>query len=131
MKGFVEGEVVNLEMGDGSERELLKVLAAYIKGIPSVVFDNKCNPETKEGTILHGRETLEGIIAAKVGMNMQTIYGIDKGKFLASDWPEMLESARDIYMRGGTFGDSFIQFVMDGIERTDGLRGSFGQGGAQ
>jgi len=124
MNGFVDGEVVNLEMGDGSEHDLLKALLAYTEGCPVLVF-------APNAAILHGIPTLEHIRATNVGLNTICVYGIDPHKFEASDWPDVLEAARITWMKGDKFGDSFIQFVKDGIERTNGLRGSFSQGSAR
>ena len=107
MNGFVNGEVVNLEMGDGSEHELLKALFAYTQGVPAVIFSSA------EHTI-HGAETLQGIIASNVGLNVCTVCGINEEQFFASDWPELLEAARHNWLNGEKFGDSFIQFLQDG-----------------
>jgi hypothetical protein len=124
MNGFLDGEVVNLEMGDGSEHELLKALFAYTQGVPAVIFSSAEHR-------IHGAETLQGTIASNVGLNVCTIYGIYEENFFASDWPELLEAARHNWLKGGKFGEGFIQFLQDRIERTNGLRGLFCQGGAQ
>jgi hypothetical protein len=99
--------VLNLSC-NGCEKALFAALLAYIEGMPVVVFaPNKA--------ILHGEETLKGIIAANVPISCFTVTGIIPELFNASDWPDMLESAYQVFIRGGTFGDSFVQFVKDGI----------------
>jgi hypothetical protein len=121
----VEGEDGNVQVLDldiNAAHELYKALYAYTEGVPVVVFaPNKA--------ILHGTETLKGIVAANVCMSVCTVYGVEPQRFYDSDWSDLLESAQQIFMRGGTFGDSFKKFVQDGIARTQLRRGLTGDVG--
>ena len=46
-------------------------------------------------------------------MNMiySCVYGIDPQEFFASAWGGIMEAARQNWMQGETFGQSFINFV--------------------
>jgi hypothetical protein len=117
-----DGNVQVLDLDINAAHELYKALYAYTEGVPVVVFaPNKA--------ILHGTETLKGIVAADVGMNVFAVFGVEPQRFYDSDWSDLLESAQQIYMRGGTFGDSFTKFVEDGIDRTQPPRGLTGDVG--
>jgi hypothetical protein len=117
-----DGNVQVIDLDINAAHELYKALYAYTEGVPVVVFaPNKA--------ILHGTETLKRIVAANVGMNVCTVFGVEPQRFYDSDWSDLLESAQRIFMRGGTFGDSFKKFVEDGIARTQLPRGLTGDVG--
>ena len=109
MNATVDGEPINVDAVEPAARcALLAALYAYTQGFPAIVFG-------KNKAILHGRDTLEGIIAANVGMNCTNVFGVDEEQFFSSDFPALLEAARDLYMKGQTSGESYRQWLVDGI----------------
>lgn len=117
-----DGNVQVLDLEINAAHELYKALHAYTEGVPVVVFaPNKA--------ILHGTETLKGIVAANVDTNVCMVFGVEPQRLYDSDWSDLLESAQQIYMRGGTFGESFRKFVEEGIARTQPPRGLTGDVG--
>ena len=52
-----------------------------------------------DGGVLHGRETLQAIIDTGASLECSVIRDVDREQFEASDWPEILEAARQVFMR--------------------------------
>jgi hypothetical protein len=53
----------------------------------------------KEGR-LHGEETLKTIVDTQMPTRVLTIRGVDVEQWNASEWPEILEAARRLFMQG-------------------------------
>lgn len=106
----MDATTLNLTLSEPEQvRALFGALLCYIEGHPVVIFaPNKA--------VLHGTETLEGIVGANVGLNCACIFGIDPHEFESSDWPELLEAARINWMQGATPGDSYVEFVKAGAQ---------------
>jgi hypothetical protein len=66
---------------------------AYKNGHLVVVQD-------EQGRLLHGEETLESIVATGVHLKCLCIKGVNFADYQKSDWPEVLEAARSLLMRG-------------------------------
>ena len=88
---------------------LFGALHAYIEGFPVVVF-------ATNGAVIHGTETLEGIRDGGTALNVACQYGINGQEFFASDWPYMLEAARQNFMQGKQPSPSFVEFVKAGAQ---------------
>jgi hypothetical protein len=99
-----------LQLNDSvSERNLFRALLAYAEGSPVVVFDDK-------GYLLHGEETLKGAVAAEATLQSLIVTCIPKKEFEASDWPELLEAARQNFMHGEKLQPSYLQWVKQNTE---------------
>ena len=80
-------------MYDKFTEQMQGALGAYKSGRPVVVLG-------KDETAIHGRDELQAIIDLKMPMECFTIHGIDVDAWNASDWPEILEAARQVYLLG-------------------------------
>ena len=69
---------------------------AYAEGHPVIIFENG-------GGLIHGQETLEVIRATGIQLACVTIRGVPLDDWNNSDWPEMLEAARRVFMQKGGF----------------------------
>jgi hypothetical protein len=76
--------------------DLDAAVEAYSKGIPVVV-------RSPDGGLLHGQETLEVIVSVGVPLECCVIRNISVDDFNNSDWPEVLEAARTVFMERGGF----------------------------
>lgn len=56
-----------------------------------------------ESAPIHGRETLEVIIHLGTAIECLTIRGVPLDDWNDSDWPEVLEAARLVFMKQGGF----------------------------
>ena len=71
------------------------VINSYRSGTPVVIFDeNEC--------VLHGWETLETIVGARVSIQCLTIRGVNRQAFESTDMPEFCEAARRTWLEGNT-----------------------------
>jgi hypothetical protein len=86
-------------------RALFNALLSYAeKKLPVVVLD-------EQGNILHGEETLRAIVDTNASLGVLTIEGINRERFEASDWPEMLEAAREVFMANKEFSPSLLAWA--------------------
>jgi hypothetical protein len=69
-------------------------LDSYQRGRPVIVKAN-------DGGILHGQETLKAIIETGTPLECAVIDGVDRKEFESTDWPEVLESFRLVFMQDG------------------------------
>ena len=69
---------------------------AYSKGMPVVVC-------SAEGSVIHGQETLQAMIELGTPLKCATIYEVSVDDWNNSDWPEVLEAARRVFMERGGF----------------------------
>ena len=76
--------------------DLIGAVEAYAKGSSVVVFDDA-------GAVLHGRETLELIKSAGIGLDCLVIRDVNSKAFDDSHWPEILEAARRVFMKDGGY----------------------------
>ena len=72
---------------------LAPAVEAYRDGHLVVVQD-------EQGRLLHGEETLESIVAIGAPLLCLRISGVNFADYQESDWPEILEAARLLLMRG-------------------------------
>ena len=72
--------------------DLQEAVNAYRHGLPVVVLD-------RDENLLYGTETLEIIAQTSVSLQCKVIDGIDRIAFEESDWPEILEAARLVFMQ--------------------------------
>src|SRR2546430_2243272 len=86
------------------ERGLMLALKAYAEGHPVVVFST-------EGALLHGEETCRAIVDAGVTLDATAVEDIPKVEFEATDWPEMLEAARRMFMEGASLDPEYEAWV--------------------
>lgn len=77
------------------DKLLNEAVAAYSDGRPVVVRD-------ENGSLLHGEEFLKGIVA--LGQSMPdfrmgaiVFHGVSRKYFESTDWPEILEAARQVF----------------------------------
>ena len=75
------------------EEALIDALLQYADGYPVVIRD-------RDGGILHGRESLESLIALDMPLTAVVVSGIPVEEWNASEWPERLEAARQLFMQG-------------------------------
>lgn len=69
---------------------------AYSEGKPVVVRAN-------DGSLLHGQQTLEAIRSLGTGLECLVVEDISAVDWNNSDWPELLEAAREVFMQRGGF----------------------------
>jgi hypothetical protein len=67
-------------------------LEAYSRGVPVVLLSTR-------GDLLHGRETLE--VIAKLGTELEclTVPDVSADVWEKSAWPEVLEAARQVFVK--------------------------------
>lgn len=71
-------------------------IEAYSGGLPVVVLSTDGGP-------IHGTETLDVITQLGTPMKCLTIHGVPVDDWNNSDWPEVLEAARQVFMEQGRF----------------------------
>jgi hypothetical protein len=76
--------------------DLNAAVEAYSKGTPVIVY-------TPEGGVIHGRETMKVIIDTGAALECVAIHGVSVDDWNNSDWPEVLEAARQVFMQQGGF----------------------------
>jgi hypothetical protein len=76
----------NLEI----DQKLNRAVDAYKAGQPVVVLD-------EEGHHLHGEDFLKGVADLNMPMRAFMATGIPRAYFEATDWPEVLEAARQVF----------------------------------
>jgi len=69
---------------------------AYGRGVPVVVLST-------DEDLLHGEETLQVIARLGTALRFLTIRDVSVDDWKNSDWPEVLESARQVFMEEGGF----------------------------
>jgi hypothetical protein len=69
-----------------------QVVQLYRGGHPVMILD-------KEGTVLHGQETLQVIADTGAGLKVMTIEDVDRQQFEACDLPEICEAARQNWLK--------------------------------
>ena len=69
---------------------------SYSRGIPVVVISG-------DGCLLHGRETVDVIAQLGTALKSFVIHGVSGDDWNNSDWPELLEAARQVFMEQGGF----------------------------
>ena len=62
----------------------------YRAGKPVIVLSN-------EGRVLHGRKELEACVRSGTSVSSAVIRGIKTEEWLKSDWPETMETARQVF----------------------------------
>jgi hypothetical protein len=67
------------------------VIKAYRAGVPVIVF-------AKDGSILHGEQTLRWIRETGAPIKAVKIEGIDREAFEAGELPEICEAAREAWL---------------------------------
>jgi hypothetical protein len=76
--------------GEEMDRVLNQAIAAYRRGLPVVVLDEK-------GAVMHGREFLQNINAAGMSIEAFVIKGVPVELWNGSAWPEMLAAAHNVF----------------------------------
>jgi len=79
-------------MTNKAENALHRAVAAYREGHPVVVLSD-------EGATLHGEDFLRAVRDLSMPLEARVIRGIPKAEFEASDWPEILEAARQVFLK--------------------------------
>lgn len=78
---------------------------SYAAGTPVVIMTADLADLDKGGyEILHGVSTLTMIRDSKIGMNCTIIAGVPEADFFASDYPRILEEARQKWLGGKAAG---------------------------
>lgn len=67
------------------------VIKAYRAGVPVVVY-------AKDGSILHGEQTLRWVKETGARIKAVKIEGINRQAFLAGELPEICEAAREAWL---------------------------------
>jgi hypothetical protein len=78
---------------------------AYSKGTPVIMY-------AEGGGVIHGRETLEVITRLGTPLDYVEIHDVSVEDWNNSHWPEVLEAARQVFMKQGGFK----------LRRTDGSK---------
>ena len=86
------------------ERKLFLALQAYAEGYPVLIFSD-------EGVLLHGEETCRAIVDTGVSIDAKDVEDIPKVEFEATDWPDMLEAARRMFMEGASLDPEYEAWV--------------------
>jgi hypothetical protein len=73
-----------------ADQKLNRAVDAYKAGQPVVVLD-------EEGHHLHGEDFLKGVADLDMPMRAFVVTGISRAYFEATDWPEVLEAARQVF----------------------------------
>jgi hypothetical protein len=82
------------EIGGGNpevDKLLTGAFLAYSEGQPVVVLD-------KDEAVLHGVETLKSIVDLEMPLDAAVVRGVPRDYFESSEWPEVLEKARQLFM---------------------------------
>jgi len=82
---------VDRERASQFEAAMEKAFEAYESGTPVVILD-------KNGHMLHGDDTCKTVVELKMPLKILQINDVDQHLFNASDWPERLEAARQVFM---------------------------------
>jgi hypothetical protein len=56
-----------------------------------------------EGGVIHGRETMKAVIDTGIQLECLAIHDVAVDDWNNSDWPEVLEAARQVFMKRGGF----------------------------
>jgi hypothetical protein len=76
------------------ELALRTAVDAYRNRFPVVVLD-------EEEHLLHGAETLQAIVDLGIELQCFKVSGVNRKNFEESEWPEVLEAARRVFMKDG------------------------------
>jgi hypothetical protein len=71
-----------------------KALEAYRTGNGPVVI------VAPNGGVIHGKEALETVAMMGKSLKAFVFYGVDVHRWNTSNWPEVLEAARELFMHG-------------------------------
>jgi hypothetical protein len=64
-----------------------------------------------EDKLLHGDDTLKAIVDTGAPIEVTAIRDIPQVEFEATDWPEILEAARQMFMKGARLDDDYVAWV--------------------
>jgi hypothetical protein len=78
---------------------IMEAVTSYSKGTPVVVL-------SPDESVLHGKDTLKAIVELGCDLQVNIVRDIDRGAFEATDYPEILEAARRVWLERGGFSVS-------------------------